>query len=255
MILLVDNYDSFVFNLERYLLRLGQATEVVRSDEVQLDRIAAGYYSAIVISPGPKAPQDAGQSLPIIERFHSRVPILGVCLGHQAICQAFGARIVRANRAVHGKSSLIRWQESRLFSGLPNPFRAARYHSLVASPDNFPASLRITATCSLLDDSEQDARPEHSFSPAPDDSASIIMAVEHREWPVFGVQFHPESILSDVGYSILANFLKLAGLTIGGALPTADFARPEVWSNFELQTQRRPDDWPPVVLPRGSDSD
>ncbi|MGN6544471.1 MAG: anthranilate synthase component II, partial [Aureliella sp.] len=142
MILLIDNYDSFVFNLERYLRRLGQPTTVVRSDEVELERIAAGEYSAIVISPGPKAPEQAGKSLEVVERFHQRVPMLGVCLGHQVICQAFGARIVRAPRAIHGRSSAIEHHQSRLFAGLPNPFHGARYHSLVADTTTLPAELR-----------------------------------------------------------------------------------------------------------------
>lgn len=248
MILLIDNYDSFVFNLERYLRRLGQPTTVVRSDEVPLERIAAGDYSAVVISPGPKAPEQAGKSLQVIERFHAQVPMLGVCLGHQAICQAFGAKIVRAPRAIHGQSSPIEHRQSRLFAGLPNPFQAARYHSLVADPATMPSELRITGTTTsstaISDAVTSGAEP-------------IVMAVEHTRWPVFGVQFHPESILSVVGYRILANFLELAGLPTLAQLPELDFASSQVWNQFE-QAKSASDrsagmdesaTWPPAVLP------
>ena len=232
MILLVDNYDSFVFNLDRYLQRLGQATEVVRSDRVDLTSIEAGRFAAIVISPGPKSPDDAGLSLEIIGRFHTQLPILGVCLGHQAICQAMGAEIVRAPQAVHGHSSPITYQPSRLFDGLPNPFDAARYHSLVARYDSIPACLRVIGTC-----------PDESGQP-------LVMAVEHRSSPLFGVQFHPESILSEVGYQILANFLKLAGLSLPSDLPSTDFATQQVWTNFRETANSDSDEVPPVVLPK-----
>lgn len=243
MILLIDNYDSFVFNLERYLRRLGQPTTVVRSDQVELERIAAGEYSAIVISPGPKAPEQAGKSLEVVERFHRQVPMLGVCLGHQVICQAFGARIVRAPRAIHGQSSAIKHNQSRLFAGLPNPFHAARYHSLVAQPGTLPAELRITGTT--------------TGSSAGEAAEPIVMAVEHARWPIFGVQFHPESILSVAGYRILANFLQLAGLPTQGELPELDFATSQVWDQFQhaRAVGARADEideaahWPPAVLP------
>jgi anthranilate synthase/aminodeoxychorismate synthase-like glutamine amidotransferase len=231
MILLIDNYDSFVFNLERYLKRLGQETTVVRSDEVELERLQAGEYTAVIISPGPKAPEQAGLSLEVIRRFHQQLPMLGVCLGHQAICQSFGARIVRAPRAVHGRSSAIHYLPSRLFEGLPNPFEAARYHSLVAQPASMPDQLRIIGTCQA------------------EDGSSIIMAVEHERWPVFGVQFHPESILSEVGYRILQNFLTIAGLSDGQPLPDADFASPQVWSSFSKQSLDQTSDMPPTALP------
>lgn len=248
MILLIDNYDSFVFNLERYLRRLGQQTEVIRNDEVPLDRIASGEFSAVVISPGPKAPEHAGKTLEVIERFHRQIPMLGVCLGHQAICQALGARIVRAPQAVHGQSSPIEHQQSRLFAGLPSPFQAARYHSLIVDPSSLPESLKVTGW--TASGKAGDARQ----------SPPVIMAVEHVHLPLLGVQFHPESILSDVGYRILANFLQLAGLPVTSPLPMADFASPGVWENF--QDVLRPttgasqvdakDEWPPAVLPQRS---
>jgi anthranilate synthase/aminodeoxychorismate synthase-like glutamine amidotransferase len=247
MILLIDNYDSFVFNLERYFQRLGQPTVVVRSDEVELERIAAGQYSAIVISPGPKAPEQAGKSLEVVERFHAQVPLLGVCLGHQVICQAFGAKIVRAPRAVHGQSSAVEHQHSRLFAGLPNPFYAARYHSLIADRATLPAELRITGTTATTSGNRPGAAA----------AESIVMAVEHTRWPVFGVQFHPESILSVVGYRILANFLELAGLPSRADLPELDFASNQVWDQFHqgppastpLAALDEASQWPPTVLP------
>ncbi len=232
MLLLVDNYDSFVFNLERYLKRLGQDTEVVRNDRVDLDAIAAARYQAIVISPGPKAPDEAGLSLEIVRRFHRTVPILGVCLGHQAICQAMGAQIVRASKAVHGSSSPITHEGSRLFEGLPNPFEAARYHSLVALPASMPDCLKVVGTCK-----DENGQP-------------LIMAVEHTSSPLFGVQFHPESILSEVGYRILANFLKIAGVHALDQLPPSDFVDEQVWSNFIKTRDGDSSEMPPVVLPK-----
>lgn len=232
MILLVDNYDSFVFNLQRYLKRLGQTTEVVRNDRVDLEAIQADRYQAIIISPGPKAPDQAGLSLEIIRRFHQRIPMLGVCLGHQAICQAMGAEIVRAPKAIHGSSSPIHYQSSRLFNGLPNPSEAARYHSLVAMASTIPACLKVIGTC-------------------PDESGQqLVMAVEHVAYPLFGVQFHPESILSEVGYSILANFLRIAGLLTEDSLPPSDFANDEVWASFCKTGKSGSHEVPPVVLPK-----
>lgn len=232
MILLVDNYDSFVFNLQRYFHRLGQTTEVVRNDRVDVDAIAAGRYEAIVISPGPKDPDEAGLSLEIIRRFHQHIPILGVCLGHQAICQAMGAEIVRAPKAVHGSSSPITYQPSRLFEGLPNPFEAARYHSLIASLSSVPECLKIIGTC-------------------PDEHGqALVMAVEHTQYPLFGVQFHPESILSEVGYSILANFLHIAGIQLTTELPPSDFASEDVWTSFCKTGNTQSHEVPPVVLPK-----
>lgn len=186
MILLIDNYDSFVYNLARYVNELGYAARVVRNNALTVAEIAALQPSHIIISPGPAAPDQAGVSLAVIRQLGAHVPILGVCLGHQAIGQAYGGQVVRALRPMHGKASTILHEEKNLFNGIDNPVRVARYHSLIISSENFPAELRVTARC------EQ----------------GEIMAVEHREYPVFGVQFHPESVLTDVGYEVLRNFLE-----------------------------------------------
>jgi anthranilate synthase/aminodeoxychorismate synthase-like glutamine amidotransferase len=190
MILLLDNHDSFVYNLDRYLKQLGQATLVVRSDAITLDSILRLELDAIVISPGPKAPDDAGCSMEVVRRLSNQVPILGVCLGHQAIGQAFGGKIVRANQPMHGKSSMIEHNGSRLFQNIPNPFQVGRYHSLVIDPETLPENLKVTAWT----------------------ADQTIMAIEHTSMPVFGVQFHPESILTEDGYQLLTNFLNAAGL-------------------------------------------
>ncbi len=190
MILLLDNYDSFVYNLDRYLQRLGHKTLVVRSDAVTVDALSRLELDAIVISPGPKSPGEAGCSMEAVRRLSGHVPILGVCLGHQAIGQAFGGHIVRANSPMHGKSSFISHDGSPLFQGIETPFQVGRYHSLVIAPDSLPDTLQATAWA-------QDG---------------TIMAVQHIKYPVFGVQFHPESILTIQGYRIIANFLTLAQL-------------------------------------------
>lgn len=190
MILLLDNHDSFVYNLDRYLKQLGQATLVVRSDAITLDAILRLDLDAIVISPGPKAPDDAGCSMEVVRRLSNQIPILGVCLGHQAIGQAFGGKIVRANQPMHGKSSMIEHNGSRLFQNIPNPFQVGRYHSLVIDPETLPDNLKVTAWT----------------------ADQTIMAIEHTSMPVFGVQFHPESILTEDGYQLLTNFLDAAGL-------------------------------------------
>ena len=190
MILLIDNYDSFVYNLDRYLQRLGQKTLVVRSDAITVDAMCRLELDAIVISPGPKSPDEAGCSVEVVRRLAGQIPILGVCLGHQAIGQALGGRIIRAHAPMHGKSSLIQHDGSALFEGISNQFQVGRYHSLVIDPESLPESLLTTA---WADD-------------------GTIMAVKHSQHPVFGVQFHPESILTHSGYRILANFLVLAGL-------------------------------------------
>lgn len=191
MILLLDNYDSFVYNLDRYLQRLGHPTLVVRSDAISVDAIAKLSPSAMVVSPGPKTPNDAGCSLEAIRRLGATIPILGVCLGHQAIGQAFGGTVVRALCPVHGKASRIHHAPSQLFDGIPTPYEVARYHSLIVERHSLPSTLRITAW------SDEDE----------------IMALEHRDYPIYGVQFHPESILTRFGYRLLANFLHLAGLS------------------------------------------
>ncbi|MFO0014413.1 MAG: anthranilate synthase component II [Planctomycetota bacterium] len=199
MILLIDNYDSFVYNLDRYLQRLGQTTLVVRSDAISTESITRLKPAAIVISPGPKSPDDAGCSMEVVRRFSGSIPILGVCLGHQAIAQSFGARIIRAPAPVHGNASWIHHRDSRLMEGLPSPLQVGRYHSLIIDPQTLPDVLRATA---WTDD-------------------GILMAIEHREHLVFGVQFHPESILTDRGYEILAAFLRHSGL-VTGPIPNTD---------------------------------
>ncbi len=185
MILLIDNYDSFVFNLARYVRELGEASLVRRHDAVTLDEIAAMGPSHIIISPGPCSPGEAGISTEVVRRFGGSTPILGVCLGHQCIGEAYGGRIVRAGRPMHGKTSLIRHTGTGIFSGLPNPIRATRYHSLVIALASLPTSLQVTATA---EDGE-------------------IMAVQHIQHPVTGVQFHPESVLTECGYRMLDWFL------------------------------------------------
>jgi len=201
MILLLDNYDSFVYNLDRYLQRLGQPTLVLRSDSIGCDGVARLKPSAILISPGPKDPDHAGCSMEVIRRFCGLIPILGVCLGHQAIGQALGGRIVRAKEPMHGKASWIRHTSHRLLAGLPGQFQVGRYHSLVIDSQSLPDCLVPTAW--TLD--------------------GTIMVVEHREHPVFGVQFHPESILTEHGYAILGNFLTQAGLS-SASIPASDLA-------------------------------
>ena len=185
MLLMIDNYDSFTYNLVQYLAELGAEVRVVRNDAITLDEIAALAPSRIVISPGPCTPNEAGISVPLIQRFAGEIPILGVCLGHQAIGQAFGGRIVRSQRVMHGKLSAITHGGAGVFAGLPSPFEATRYHSLAIDPARFPSALVVTAR------SEDDE----------------IMGVRHREWAVEGVQFHPEAILTEHGKRLLANFL------------------------------------------------
>jgi len=185
MILLIDNYDSFVYNLARYVRELGEEPVVRRHDATTLEQIGALRPSHIIISPGPCTPAEAGISTDVVRRFGPSTPILGVCLGHQCIGAAYGAGIVRAGRPMHGKASRIHHDGNGLFAGLPNPFTAARYHSLVISRAGLPAELRVTASA---EDGE-------------------IMAVEHARHPVIGLQFHPESVLTDYGYVLLDRFL------------------------------------------------
>jgi anthranilate synthase component II len=185
MVLLIDNYDSFTYNLAQYFGELGCELLVKRNDEISLDEIAALAPERICISPGPCTPREAGISKEVILRFGHQIPTLGVCLGHQCIAEAYGGNVVRAERLVHGKSSMIRHNGSLLFSDLPNPFEAGRYHSLVVDRSEFPTCLEIIAES---DDGE-------------------IMALRHREFSVQGVQFHPESVLTRDGKNILANFL------------------------------------------------
>lgn len=192
MLLLIDNYDSFVHNLARYFERLGHETLVVRNDAIDAANAVRLEPDAIVLSPGPCTPREAGVSLAIVRELHTEVPILGVCLGHQAIAEALGGRIVRASVPVHGRSSRITHNGTGLFDGLPSPLAIGRYHSLVADPESLPTELRPTA---WADD-------------------GILMAFEHVDYPVYGVQFHPESILTERGYDLLINFLTLSGLAL-----------------------------------------
>ena len=185
MLLLIDNYDSFTYNLAQYFGELGCELVITRNDEILLDQIAALAPQHICISPGPCTPREAGISKDVVLRFGAKIPILGVCLGHQCIAEAYGGKIVRASTLVHGKSSTIRHNGSALFTDLPAPFEAGRYHSLTVERSSFPACLEIIAES---EDGE-------------------IMALRHREFPVYGVQFHPESVLTSDGKKILARFL------------------------------------------------
>ena len=185
MLLLLDNYDSFTYNLAQYFGELGCDLIVRRNDEISLDEIAALRPTHICISPGPCTPAEAGISNEVIARFGHQTPILGVCLGHQCIGEVFGGKVVRAPELVHGKDSLVRHNGAPLFSGLTNPFRAGRYHSLIVERESFPPALEIIA----------------------ESNDGEIMALRHREWPVQGVQFHPESVLTPEGKTLLRNFL------------------------------------------------
>ena len=187
MILVIDNYDSFTYNLVQYLGELNATVEVRRNDQTTLEEMERLRPERIVISPGPKTPTEAGICLALIPQFAGRVPILGVCLGHQAIGQAFGGKVVRAPEIMHGKTSQITHDGKTIFSDLPNPFPATRYHSLIVERESLPASLEISAT-------------------SPD---GLIMGLRHKAMKVEGVQFHPESVLTEAGKQLLANFLKL----------------------------------------------
>ena len=195
---MIDNYDSFTFNLVQYLQVLGAEVKVVRNDELGLAQIEALAPDRIVISPGPCTPNEAGVSLAVIERLGARVPILGVCLGHQAIGQAYGGDVVRAKRIMHGKTSPIRHRGRGVFAGLPDSYEATRYHSLVVARDSVPDCLEVTAW------TEDAAGDVDGDAPVFDE----IMGLRHREHPVEGVQFHPESILTEHGHALLRNFLE-----------------------------------------------
>ena len=186
MLLMIDNYDSFTYNLVQYLAELGEAVVVHRNDEITLEQIAALKPDRIVVSPGPCTPNEAGVSVPVIRQFAGRIPILGVCLGHQSIGQAFGGKIIHAQQLMHGKTSQIHHHGDGVFKGLPNPYRATRYHSLVIERASLPDCLAVTA---WTDDGE-------------------IMGVRHKTLSVEGVQFHPESILTEHGHALLLNFTR-----------------------------------------------
>ncbi len=187
MILLLDNYDSFTYNLAQYLGELGCQVEVHRNDRISVEQITQRKPERIVISPGPCTPQEAGICVELIQKLAGKIPILGVCLGHQAIGAAFGGKIIRAPKLFHGKTSQIRHDGSGVFRGLANPFTATRYHSLIVERKSLPAELQVTAE---TDD-------------------DIIMGLQHRQYPLMGVQFHPESVLTDSGKQLLKNFLSL----------------------------------------------
>jgi anthranilate synthase/aminodeoxychorismate synthase-like glutamine amidotransferase len=212
LILLIDNYDSFVYNLARYVRELGETPLVRRHDALDVDELLGLAPSHIIISPGPCSPKEAGISTEVVRRVGGHTPILGVCLGHQCIGAAYGGEIVRAGIPMHGKTSRIHHSGSGLFTGLPNPFTATRYHSLVIAPASVPPSLTVTATS---EDGE-------------------IMAVQHVEYPVYGVQFHPESVLTEHGYRLLDHFLHGVPATPRAVPQAADGAL--VTPSFETST-------------------
>ena len=191
MLLMIDNYDSFTYNLVQYLQSLGAEVKVVRNDAMTVDESAKLAPERIVISPGPCTPNEAGVSLEIIERLGANTPILGVCLGHQSIGQAYGGHVIRAGRIMHGKTSRIRHEGKGVFAGLPDAYEATRYHSLVVERSSLPDALEVTA-----------------WTENEDGSFEEIMGLRHREYPVEGVQFHPESILTEHGHALLKNFLE-----------------------------------------------
>ena len=191
MLLMIDNYDSFTYNLVQYFGELGQEVKVVRNDAMSVAEIAALKPANIVISPGPCTPNEAGVSLEVLEKLSGSIPILGVCLGHQSLGQAFGGKVIRAKTIMHGKTSLMHHKSQGVFAGLPSPFEATRYHSLVVEKESLPDCLEITA-----------------WTENEDGSFDEIMGLRHKKLPVQGVQFHPESILTQHGHAMLKNFLE-----------------------------------------------
>lgn len=189
-IFLIDNYDSFTYNIVQYIGELGADLEIFRNDKITLSDIETKSPSKIIISPGPCTPNEAGISIEVIKEFYQSIPILGVCLGHQSIGQAFGGNIIKAKKIMHGKVSMIHHQDNELFSNINNPFQATRYHSLVIEESSLPDCLDIIAKTNEIEDDE-------------------IMAVKHVDYPVYGIQFHPESILTHDGMKLLENFLNL----------------------------------------------
>ncbi|MBI1310872.1 aminodeoxychorismate/anthranilate synthase component II [bacterium] len=227
MILLIDNYDSFVFNLARYVVELGFETQVVRNDAISVEEIRGLNPEAVILSPGPCTPNEAGICVDLVRELSDELPLLGVCLGHQAIAAAFGAGIIRAPEPVHGRTSLITHDDSPLFDDVPNPCRVTRYHSLVVDESSLPDSLHVTART----------------------NDGLIMAFEDRVRPVFGVQFHPEAVLTQSGHRLLANFLTAAGLQVNGEPEPAKLGDalgsegigPEIATAFTDATSH---DWP-----------
>ena len=191
MLLMIDNYDSFTYNVVQYLGELNVDVHVVRNDEISIDEIKALQPESIVVSPGPCTPNEAGVSMAVIEHFAGKLPVLGICLGHQSIGQVFGGKIVRAGQIMHGKTSLIHHNNAGVFAGLPNPFEATRYHSLVIEKQSLPDCLEVTA-----------------WTQTAGGAIDEIMAVRHKTLTVEGVQFHPESILTEHGHDLLQNFLE-----------------------------------------------
>jgi anthranilate synthase/aminodeoxychorismate synthase-like glutamine amidotransferase len=189
MILLIDNYDSFVFNLARYFERLGHTTVVTRNDAIDVAAVSELAPQAIVLSPGPCTPSEAGVSLDLVRSLWQELPMLGICLGHQTVAAAFGATIARTPRPMHGQASSITHDGRGIFQNIPDPLTVGRYHSLVVTPDSIPDCLQVSAW-----------------------AEETVMSVHHRDAPIVGLQFHPESILTECGYALLANFLRLAGL-------------------------------------------
>ena len=185
MLLMIDNYDSFVYNLVRYFEEIGESVEVVRNDKINMHMIDCSKYLGIIISPGPKNPREAGLSLDIIDKFKGKIPILGICLGHQCIGHYFGAKIIKGEKPMHGKISEIIHNNKGLFHGVKNPLKVTRYHSLIVEKENLPAALEITA----------------------DTSDKVIMGIKHSKLPIYGVQFHPEAELTEDGHKILENFI------------------------------------------------
>ncbi len=185
MILLIDNYDSFVYNLARYVNQLGFASQVIRNDAITLNGIEQLNPSHIILSPGPCTPNEAGITLDVIQHFANKIPILGICLGHQAIGQAFGGAVIKAPTPTHGKASLIYHDARGIFQGIEMPFKAGRYHSLILSESTLPDVLQVTART----------------------ADGVIMAIQHIEYPIVGLQFHPESVLTEHGYALLLNFV------------------------------------------------
>jgi anthranilate synthase/aminodeoxychorismate synthase-like glutamine amidotransferase len=212
VILLIDNYDSFVFNLARYLRELGVETRVVRNDELSVVEAARLRPEAIVLSPGPCTPNETGICIELVEELLGDIPIFGVCLGHQAVAQALGADVVQAPEPVHGRTSMIAHEGSPLFAGIPSPFRATRYHSLIVDAASVPSSLQITART----------------------ADGLVMALEHDSGTVASVQFHPESILTSYGHRLLANFLTSVGIR------TIEFGSEECSETPPIGTDREP---------------
>lgn len=196
MLLMIDNYDSFTYNIVQYLGELQADVKVVRNDDITLDDIAQLAPEKIVISPGPCTPNEAGISVPLVKAFAGKIPILGICLGHQSIGQCFGANVVRAKQVMHGKTSMVHHNNTGVFSGLNNPFEATRYHSLVVEQSSLPDCFEVTA-----------------WTETPSGGRDEIMGLRHRQYPIEGVQFHPESILTEHGHDLLKNFLDSAPTT------------------------------------------